>query len=215
MVVLAVLGGCVHHAARQTTAGAMTSVERRLQELSPTVPGPLAERSARGAVTGVLSELSSPEQQARFDSVVTAASTAVIRGIGVGLRGTDGVALRQVADRAAAGAVDRLAYVVEYDPALRGSLATITRELSASAVIGAREELESWFPTCAEAGHAACIERHVTSLARAAARGAVAGMVEAARLPLVGLAFLAGILVAFLWSRVRGHRELDHPARGA
>lgn len=198
--------GCAHHAQQigaRATQGAAQTIGTKLSRFEPEA----ISEVVRGTVTGVVADLTTPERAQRIEALAANASRAAAGAIAEAVRATEGAGLQQMANRAAESAVAALGHTLETDTALRGSLTRMSREISASAVAGAREQLASMLPGCDDATGSQCAERRLSELSHAAARGLTAGVVEAARLPLMALSFVAGVLLTLLvvrWRRSRG-----------
>lgn len=204
VLVLIVAAGCAHRVAARTTAGVASTLETKLSEIDKEE---IADRVARSTTAGTVSQLASPEQLAMLQTIASTTSAAVARGLVDEVRRSEGAGLDLVADRAALGAIAGLGRGLEQDAALRDQLTRMSRELSASAMAGARDELARMFPDCPDGDRRTCIERQISDVSRAAARGVTAGIVDAAKLPLMALAFLAGVAVALLFARSGRARE--------
>lgn len=199
---LLVLAGCAQQIGARAAKGAAQTVATKLSGVEPEAVSEIV----RGTMTGMLTELTTPEHLQMVDAIAIKASRAAARGIVGELRATEGAGFEQMANGVAASAIATLGRTLETDTVLRGHLTQMSRELSASAVAGVRDELASVFPGCGGATGEQCMERRISELSRAAARGMTAGIVEAAKLPLMALSFLAGVLLALVLVRVRRSR---------
>lgn len=209
IIALLAIAGCAHSIGSRATQGAAETVATKLSRIEPEAVSGIV----RGTMTGMLTELTAPEHLEVFETIATKASRAATRGIADELRTTEGAGLEQVANRVAGSAVATLGHTLTGDPGLRSNLTQMSREMSASAVAGVRDELASVFPDCSDASRKQCVERRISELSLVAARGLTAGVVGAARLPLMGLSFLAGTLLAFLVLRVLRARTADRATR--
>jgi len=209
IMALLAIAGCAHQIGSRATQGAAQTVATKLQQIEPEAVSGIV----RGTMTGMLTELTAPEHLQVFETIALNASRAATRGIATELRTTEGAGLEQVANRVAGSAVATLGHTLTGDPGLRSNLTQMSREISASAVAGVRDELASVFPECSDANRKQCVERRISELSRVAARGLTAGVVGAAKLPLMGLSFLIGMLLALLVVRARRARTADRAAR--
>jgi hypothetical protein len=189
--------GCASHAKKIAKAAA-AGVKTQLAQINPANAQLLGDHFARGLVAGTLAELGSEENLRFVRAVVDTTSSEAARSMLLALTSDGGrwqLLFQDTMDGAIVGLGQRLAA----DTALRAQLASFTHELSASAVSGARDALADVFPQCAGAANRrSCIEDEVASMSRAAARGMMAGFVDTARWPMLGLAFFAGVVLALL-----------------
>jgi hypothetical protein len=189
---LAACNGLLEQKSGQATTGALQALREEAQNIDPNVVGPIAERNARGFVAGTLSQLGSEEQEAQLRELVAAAAAAAVGGIAA----QDREALGQIANVAAANAIAAFARELE-SGSLRGSMISTARELSASSIAGARDELRGMLPTC-PTDDPNCIESRIVDISRSVSRGVAKGVYDAFELGVLGLAFLAGVLITLL-----------------
>lgn len=192
VLVLAACNGLIEQKSGQATTGALQAVREEAADIDATVAGPLAERSARGVVSGALSQLGSDEQQAQLHQLIASSAAAAVGGIAA----QDRDALGQLANVAATNAIAAFARELE-SGSLRGSILSTARELSASSIAGARDELRGMFPAC-PTGEPSCVENRIVELSRSVSRGVAKGVFDAFQLGALGLAFLGGVLITLL-----------------
>jgi hypothetical protein len=211
---------CAQHAGGRATQGA---IEVLREEPPPGTPV-FGVRVGRTTTEGALAELTSPEGLSSISTVVEA---AVTHSLEAALRPPPAVQgraggppvrslLGRVSSDSAAAFAAAFAAELQRDlgPDGRGplaaSLGATAAQISGSAVQGARGELPDLFPGCEGQDRRACLETGVRSLGKAAATGFMEGIAETAAWPLLGLAFLLGI-VAILVAQGVG-RLLRRPA---
>jgi hypothetical protein len=196
------LVGCAHHAQR-VGAHAAKGVKSQIAAVDPEVTQAIAENAARGVVTGTLLELEDKNQM--LEVVMREASNAVARGI-ANAAPTYADAIQTVVDRASTGAVAALGRSLETDAAFRRNLAETSRQMSESAVYGARDALDLFSECRGAADRKRCIAQYVDDVSRAAARGITGGIVDALKAPMIAIAFVTGVLATLLVARIRRPR---------
>jgi hypothetical protein len=198
---------CAQHA-KQLARGATRGVKYELAQIDPAIARTLGDQAARGAVTGALDELASLPSREAIDAMIAWTREEAARSIASAMR-PNGV-FQQLVDRTVANAVNSLTRDLAPDTALRDELATIAREVSTSAVHGARDAVGDVFAECAGVvDRRRCIDDRIRELARAAVRGAAVGIVDAARIPIFALVFATGALFTLLLVRIWRARSIS------
>ena len=202
MPILALVAvACAGHA-KQLAKSATKGVKAQIAQIDPAFARTLGDQAARGAVTGALSELASDEHRELINEIVDTTSAAAARGVVIALR-PDAEQLQRLVDRTVVRAVSGFGQRLATDSTLREQLASMSHQLSASAVFGARDALADIFPECSGAAdRRRCVVDAVADVSRAAARGMTVGFI-AAGWPLLALVFVAGVLIALLLVRAR------------
>lgn len=195
MLACLALGACgiVGSKSEDVTAGAIRAAKQEVGQVDPTVVGPIAERNARGVVVGTLSQLGGDTESQSFRDLVASSAAAAVGGIAF----QDRAAVGQIANLAAANAIDAFARELGADGALRGNMSLATRELSASAIAGARDELRGLVPSC-PGDEPNCVERRLVELSRQVSRGIARGVADELRLGVLVLAFLGGVTITLI-----------------
>jgi len=202
LLVLVAVMACASQAERAARS-ATIGVKSKIAEIDPVVARTIGDQAARGAVTGALDKLASEEQRELVGAIVETTSKAATRGIVVALR-PDAAHLQELVDSAVTHALDGVSRHLAADSGLREQLAATTHRISASAVYGARDALADIFPACTHVpDRRRCVEDQLGEVSRTAARGMVAGAIDASRWPILVLVFMAGALAALLVVRVR------------
>jgi hypothetical protein len=200
---------CVSHAKRMAKEATL-GVKAQLAQVNPAFAASLGDHFARGLVGGAIAELGSDENVELVRAVVDATSSEAAREMLIALTSDSG-RFQMLVEGTVDGAVTSFGRHLAEDTVLRTQLSSLTHELSASAVQGARDALGDVFPQCAGvADRRRCIEDQVSGVSRAAARGMMAEFVGAARWPMLGLAFLAGVLIALLVVNTRARAMTTH-----
>lgn len=193
LAALLALAACNGMFAEQATTGALSAATVKAEQLDPSVASPLAQRTARGVVAGTLSQLEAGEQRELLHELIASTAAAAVGGIA----SRDSVALGQIANVATANAIAALTRELEADGALRGSMISAAREISAASVAGAREELRGMFPAC-PTDEPNCVERRIVDISRSVSRGVAKGVFDAFHLGALALAFIGGVLITLL-----------------
>ena len=211
ILVFVAVVACAQHA-KQLAKSATMGVKTQISQFDPVVARTIGDQSARGAVTGALEELTTQPNRELIAAAVEATSAAAAHGIARGLAPDSGD-VQQLVDRTVAAAAGSLSRRLASDGELRYELVTIARQMSASAVYGARDAVPDIFPECSRVSQRRrCIEDHIADVSRAAARGLALGVLDAARLPILVLVFLAGVVLALLLVRARPARSRAGPS---
>ncbi len=185
--------GALESKSGQATTGALQALQEQSANLDPNFVSPVAERTTRGVIVGALSQLDNEEQQALLRELIASSAAAAVGGIAA----QDQAALGRLADLAAANAIAALSRELEADGPLRANLNSATRQLSASAIAGARDQLRDLVPSCAQ-NDPNCIERRIVELSRSVSRGVAKGVFDELELGALGLAFLGGVILTLV-----------------
>lgn len=205
---------CAGHA-KQAARNATRGVKAEIALVDPAVARTVGAQAGRGVVAGALEELTS-QQRALFGDVLEGTSHAAARGVAMALS-SDSYRLQEMFDRAGASAVGGIGRGLAADTMWRDQLASMSHQLSASAVYGARDALADIFPECTgKADWRRCVEDGVGTMSRTAAREMMVGFMSAVKWPILAFVFLAGALVTLLFVRVtngaaRRHAREPHP----
>jgi hypothetical protein len=214
VLALLVVAGCESHA-QSLARGATVGVKSQVAQIDPAVVRSLGEQAGRGAVTGAMAELVSPEQRAMFEALVDSSSDAAARAV-MKVLGPEETKLTAIFAAGGATAVGGIGRALENDPTVRDAVAAIAHQTSVSAVYGVRDSLADLFPECkGGADWRRCVETAVSDISNRAARGMVAGFVSAAKMPIIAFVFLAGVLVTLLlqrtWAAFSHHGRTPEP----
>jgi len=210
----AVLLGCSGIARQIGESGAegvLTATQEQAKEKGPEPAEPLTK--------GLIEGLSGPQQLRQIGDVSEAAVAGGLRaatesspGVGGRVETAPIELVSAQAARAFAAAFSQelvLQLGTQGEGPLAQSLAATGREMSASAMAGASDELGALFPECVGSERARCIERRLADLSRAASTGVAEGFWDGVGLrPLViGLVmgFALAVLVGLGLSAVRTH----------
>jgi hypothetical protein len=152
-----------------------------------------------GGVEGALSALRRPDHMVQLELMAREAASAALDGLARPQGSADEATMALIANQAARGVVDVLGS--ELGPGGEGPLAknlyATTERMSASAARGFGGEIGGVFPGCQGPDRERCIEQRVTDLARAAAVGMGDGLRGLVAVPLLILAFVLGLVIAF------------------
>jgi hypothetical protein len=191
--------GCAQHAGSQATSGALQSLSAGIREAEEDEQ--LSTIVAGRAVQGAVSKLSEPEQLAALRLVVGATTDAALaRAFAAFLEaGPGGVSpLERMGAAMAGGFRDTMVSGLSRDLGEAGPLAAslggTAYRTAARATDGAVERL---FPGC-RADDPSCLDHRVAALSREAAAGFGRGLRESLGLPVLVLAFLAGVVVTLM-----------------
>jgi hypothetical protein len=210
-MLIAVAGacGCAERAARNATAGAVSSA----QQMQATMPeAQQFSRVAGGrAVEGAVAALDQPEQQAQIrklvDAAVTEAVASAVRAAfapvpaagvaGAPARGAAPQLAGQIGRAATEDALGRVAVQLGGDGALRQGLVATSAVATDAAVSAA---LGGLFPECRgdDAAAGECRIARVQALTRATAASVSAGVRDSLAWPMVFLAAVVGMTLGVL-----------------
>jgi hypothetical protein len=212
VVALVMVSGCAQLAERsgqRASQGALRAAAAKLRQVDPNQLTTLIETKSGAAVTGALSQLGGAEQQAQLEQAVAVAAAAALRGVAE----HDRDALVRIANLAAVGAIGAVTRELHADGSLRREMTATTREISASAIAGARDALALVFPECSDGDRRQCVERRIAELSHAVSAGVARGLVDGLRFESLAFAFGAGALLTLIAVYVA--RGVRVPRRGS